>query len=311
MGHRRLSGDGGGGLHPKLQHDRLATRASRVAGDQRSSADMNNSLRNSALVLILLLMCGFGFAQQLQVTLPDFKGNNTSAASITNGSGDQVPGSRAVARVGVQNGVPGFDFGAVSKVPIRSLLGSGSGVRIYAHLMPWFGTRGHIDVGYDSAKTDQVRRQVEDMLSRGIDGAILYWTGASGSGNSGHTNEVAIKLMKEAERQAGFEFAIQEDKQALAECSKRHCNFTAALAGDLQYAARTFFASPAYMRMNGRPVLFFFGLEAYKNSIDWDRVRRSVPGNPLFVFRNSGASTTPKAMARLPGTPSISLMPAI
>ena len=54
------------------------------------------------------------------------------------------------------------------------------------------------------------------MLSRGIDGAILYWTGASGSGNSGHTNEVAIKLMKEAERHPGFEFAIQEDKQALA-----------------------------------------------------------------------------------------------
>ena len=153
--------------------------------------------------------------------------------------------------------------------------------------MPWFGSRGHIDVGYDSARTDQVRRQVEDMLSRGIDGAILYWTGASGSGNSGHTNEVAIKLMKEAERHPGFEFAIQEDKQALAECSKRHCDLTAALAGDLQYAARTFFASPAYMSMNGRPVLFFFGLEAYKNSIDWDRVRRSVPGNPLFVFRNS------------------------
>jgi hypothetical protein len=183
--------------------------------------------------------------------------------------------------------VSGFNFGAVSKVPIRSLLGAGSGVRIYAHLMPWFGSRGHIDVGYDSAKSDQVRRQVEEMLSRGIDGAIVYWTGASGSGNSGHTNEVAIKLMKEAERHAGFEFAIQEDKQALEECAKRHCDLTAALAGDLQYAARTFFASPAYMSLNGRPVLFFFGLEAYKNSIDWDRVRRSVPGNPLFVFRNS------------------------
>ncbi len=96
-----------------------------------------------------------------------------------------------------------------------------------------------------------------------------------------------MKLMKEAERHPGFQFAIQEDKEALKDCAKQGCDLTAALAGDLRYVAKNFFSSPAYMTMNGRPVLFFFGLEAYRNSIDWDRIRASVPGNPLFVFRNS------------------------
>jgi hypothetical protein len=233
---------------------------------------MKNQFCNPGLALALFIVCGTGFAQQTQmVALRDFNSNNTSASSAASGSSGDASN---------------FSFGAVSKVPIRSLLGA-SGIPIYAHLMPWFGSRGHINVGYDSAKPDQVRRQVEDMVSRGIDGAIVYWTGSSGGGNSARTNDVAMKLMKEAERHPGFQFAIQEDKQALEECAKRSCDITAAVTADLQYVAKVFFNSPAYITMNGRPVLFFFGLEAYKNGINWDRIRASVPGTPLFVFRNS------------------------
>jgi hypothetical protein len=47
--------------------------------------------------------------------------------------------------------------------------------------------------------------------------------------------------------------------------------------------------SPAYMRIDGRPVVFFFGIEAY--FVDWNRVRAEVSGNPLFIFRNTGAFT--------------------
>jgi hypothetical protein len=202
------------------------------------SANMKNRFRNPRLALAALMVCGTAFAQQTQiVTLRDFNSNNTSAAAAANGS---------------SGGASNFNFGVVSKVPMRALLGA-SGTRIYAHLMPWFGSRGHINVGYDSANAEQIHRQVEDMVSRGIDGVIAYWTGASGSGNSAHTNEVALKLRKEAERHPGFQFAIQEDKQALEECAKRGCDLTGELAADLQYAAKTFFNSPAYMTMNGRP----------------------------------------------------------
>ncbi len=101
-----------------------------------------NRSHNPALTsAVLLVLCGMGFAQQTPtVTLRDFNNNNTSATSAANGA---------------SGGASNFNFGVVSKVPIRSLLGSD--IRIYAHLMPWFGSQGHINVGYDSAKADQLR----------------------------------------------------------------------------------------------------------------------------------------------------------
>jgi len=165
-------------------------------------------MRTLALILASLIVCGTGFAQQT-VAFGDFSNNNTSAASAANG-----PAARAST----------FDFGAVSKVSIHSLLAPNSNARIYAHLMPWFGTNSHINVGYDSAKSDQVNRQIEDMVSRGIDGVIIYWTGASGSGDSARNNTAAMEIMKAAEQQQGFQFAIQEDKQALKECAATGCD---------------------------------------------------------------------------------------
>jgi PKD repeat protein len=47
------------------------------------------------------------------------------------------------------------------------------------------------------------------------------------------------------------------------------------------------------MRRNGRPVIFFFGVEAF--NIDWNAVRAAVLGNPLFIFRNSGGFTRPQS----------------
>jgi hypothetical protein len=152
--------------------------------------------------------------------------------------------------------------------------------------MPWFGDRHHRDVGYQSDDEQQVARQVEDMISRGIQGAIVDWYGA----NSGRENGSTNLLMKEAERD-NFEFAVSEDAGALSECQKHGCDVTAQLISDLRFAAEHFDASPAYIRFDGRPAVFFFGLE--KLPIDWGRVRESVPQKPLFFFRNSGAFSNP------------------
>lgn len=172
--------------------------------------------------------------------------------------------------------------GNVSKISIRSLLYKGSETRIFVRYMPWFGNLKHRDVGYRSNDREQVGRQVEDMMSRGIQGAIVDWYGP----NSGPKNESTIHLMKEAERQ-NFEFAISEDAGSLAECEKRGCNVSDQLISDLKYAAEQFEISPKYIRFENRPAIFFFGLEKY--SIDWKRVRRSIPLRPVFFFRNSGA----------------------
>ena len=67
--------------------------------------------------------------------------------------------------------------GNVSKAPLRNLLYPGSTAKIYVHFMPWFGGTDHMNVGYISDDVAQVQKQVNDMASRGVDGAIVDWYG--------------------------------------------------------------------------------------------------------------------------------------
>jgi PKD repeat protein len=226
-------------------------------------------------VLVLLGLSGTSSGQNLVIapttTLAAETGNNTSTADAFAGQ----PGGNLPA-------------GNVSKAPISSALYPGSNTRIYAHFMGWFGGTNHKNVGYQSDDPGQVRRQVDDMMSRGIQGAILDWYGP----NNSRPNQTTIYLMREAELRGGaFEFAVMEDGGALSPCAATTgCDVTSQLISDLTYAYSNFENSTAYMRVNGRPVVFFFGTEAF--AIDWARAKSSVPGNPLFIFRNSGAFTT-------------------
>ncbi len=222
-------------------------------------------------LLMAMFFCAAAGFGQARPAGPDCDNtNNTSASSRFRGS--------------PQNAAPGN----VSKLPLRSLLYTGSQTRIYTRYMPWFGDHRHRDVGYRSDDQQQVSRQVADMISRGIQGAIVDWYGP----NAGVHNQSTLLLMKEAEAQ-GFEFAISEDAGALRDCDKGRCDVTEKLISDLNYASEHFLSSPNYLRFDGRPALFFFGLEKFP--IDWRRVRHSVQGNPLIFFRNSGTFSNPDA----------------
>jgi len=216
------------------------------------------------LMLSLLLAATLCTAQKADTALSCELSNNTSASPRYRG--------------GKANAAPSN----VSALPIRSLLYPGSNTRIFTRYMPWFGDPKHHDVGYRSDDREQVRRQIADMISRGIQGAIVDWYGP----DSGAKNESTMLLIKEAE-QHNFEFAVSEDAGALGDCEKRGCNVTDQLIHDLKYAADHFESSPAYIRFNRHPAVFFFGLEKYP--IDWKRVRHSLPLAPLFFFRNSGS----------------------
>jgi hypothetical protein len=141
----------------------------------------------------------------------------------------------------------------VSKSPHNTLLYSANATKIYAHFMGWFGNQGHPLVGYNSADPAQVRKQVWDMKSRGISGAILDWYG------EGHfTDTVAPLLRAESEKQ-GFKFAITEDVGAIGTFAKGNiCDGTQKLINDLNYAYAKYETSPAYLRINDRPVVFLF-----------------------------------------------------
>jgi len=203
-------------------------------------------------------------------TLAAESGNNTSAAPTfqAQSNGNAAPGN-------------------VSKVPTSTLLYSGSTTAIYAHFMPWFGVSYHMNVGYNSADPAQVKKQVDDMISRGIAGVIIDWYGP----NASQENATTLAMASEAQsRNGAFHFAIMEDAGAISHCANTSgCDVTAALISDLNYITQTYISSPAYIRWNGNPVVFYFGVESYP--IDWARVRANTAGNLQFVFQNDGGFT--------------------
>ena len=177
--------------------------------------------------------------------------------------------------------------GNVSKLPLRSLLYSASNTKMYVTWLGWFGRQDHMSVGYNSDDPAEVHRQVVDMISRGVDGAISAWYGESNT-----SIDTATQLLKtEAESHAGqFEFAIMEDMGALGSAAIANgCDVTDQLISDLAYIASQYEASAAYMRINGRPVVFFFFVDGYY--IDWNRVISSIPGNPLLIFQGPDGLT--------------------
>jgi PKD repeat protein len=222
-------------------------------------------------VLVLAAVCAHASSLSITptTTLSAETGNNTSTASSWTASSN--------GNLGASN---------ISKVDHHTLLYPGATTPIYSHMVLWFGPSNHIQVGYRSDDYSQVRKQVDDHVSRGLDGAIIDWYGTS------HTVDTtaAIYMMQYAESLAGypFKFAMMEDKGALLNCAHTSgCDLNAQLVTDLSYIINTFAVSPTYITQGGRPVILFFGIEDY--AIDWNYVKSAVPGNPLFVFENAGA----------------------
>ena len=231
--------------------------------------------------LTFLAACGGGtpaptgtVPQSQSTTLRVQTSNNTSAANsfATQTNGNAVAGN-------------------VSKLPTGNLLYAGANTKIYATWLGWFGQPSHMNVGYSSDSSVQVHAQVEDMMSRGISGAISAWYGPSNTAVDAST----MLLKTEAEAHPGqFEFAIMEDKGALGAAAKNNgCDVTDQLISDLTYIASQYESSPAYLHSNGRPVVFFFSVDAFY--IDWNRVLSSVPGNPLVILRGTNGFITPTA----------------
>ena len=170
--------------------------------------------------------------------------------------------------------------GNVSKVDIHSLLYPGATTKVYAHLLLWFGGTNHMNVGYSSTDPTQIHRQISDMISRGIEGVIIDWYGPNNSIDQG-----AKLVMAEAETHPGFTFAIMVDQGAIKWDSCSGCSPQQALISQLQYIEQTYFPSPAYMTLAGRPVVTNFDIDlAY--SINWDEVNASLSTKPAFLFQN-------------------------
>jgi len=165
---------------------------------------------------------------------------------------------------------------SVSKVPLRSLLYPEFNGLLLIHYMPWWGSHSHADLHISEHDRDFVRRQVEDMISRGFDGVIITeW-------NSNDWNtETTRAFIAEVAKHPNFQFALMENKGGL----KKSGDPTGKLISDLQYANDHYFSQPNYIRIDGRPLITFF--DADIDGLNWARAKKEAAGNPLFVFRNA------------------------
>jgi hypothetical protein len=195
-------------------------------------------------------------------TLAAETSNNTSAASTFPGwsDGDIKPTN-------------------VSKVDVHNLLYSGTTSKVYAHLMPWFGNSSHQNVGYTSWSAAQVALQVNDMISRGINGMVIDWYGP----NNVNLNTATQLIFQEAVKHPGFEVAVMLDAGGVSG------DPTTSVVAALNYIQANYQTSSAYMRKGGRPVDPFFGVESL--AVNWATVQASVGGNPIYVFENSSGFT--------------------
>jgi PKD repeat protein len=229
-------------------------------------------LRSVYVFCVLTLLSLSAFAQLAitpSTTLSKETGNNTSASSTFRA---QTNGNASASNV--------------SKSSLRTLLYPGSTTRIYASVMPWWGSPSHISIGYTSSDPAQISSQINDMRSRGIQGAIIPWYG-----QSSYNAAMAMNFMQAAQS-SGFEFSLRLEGGAVqAYAQQNGCDVTTELINELNYIATTFYNSPAYSKLNGRPVMHLFGIESYY--VDWSRVRASISGNPVFITRNRSAFSDP------------------
>jgi hypothetical protein len=169
------------------------------------------------------------------------------------------------------------------------------------HLDVWFGSATHENVGYSSTNANQVQQQVADILSRGVSGVIVNWHGPSD-----FTDQAARLVMQQAaETPSGtFEFALEEDAQALAQCAATaNCDLSGKVVSDLTYLQSTYANASEYMKYQGRPVMFLYGMEAYQ--LDWSKIQVSLSDNPVLVFRSATAATAANLPPSAPAGASI------
>ena len=221
-----------------------------------------------AALAVLLLAVPFTSAANLTITptttLAAETGNNTSTAStfVTSTNGN-------------------LGAGNVSKQPLRDLIYPAFSGQVFVNWVPWWGQANHINIGYSEANPAQLEAQVNDMISRGVDGLVVDWWHAG-------QLEINTELMLTAtQNHPPFTFALMYDASQLSGLTDPTQRFI----NDLNFAAGKFYPSSSYLRVGGKPVMVTFGIEQY--SIDWSRVQAGLTVMPVFVFRNSSGYSKP------------------
>jgi hypothetical protein len=160
--------------------------------------------------------------------------------------------------------------------------------QILAAYQPWFGEKNHANVGYSSNDPVALQKQITEAKNLGIVGFVVNWYGPGKNFEDGN-----YALLQNLAAKNDFKTAIQYDEAVDSPGST-----TDAVVNDLRYAYDRYIgpqggpSREAYLRYNGRPLIFIFP----KNSgTDWKQVRQAVESwpdedRPLLVTQAYGGN---------------------
>jgi hypothetical protein len=168
----------------------------------------------------------------------------------------------------------------VHKTLRRNLPTVGPEPIVLAAYQPWFGSSDHINVGYSGHDPETLRKQVEQARHFGISGFVVDWYGTRRP-DFDHN----YALLQSIAARNNFKTALMYDEP---EGQPESSTQDAIVA--LDYARDKYFAGEgtdhsAYLRFNGRPVIFIWPRSQRTN---WDAVRQHVnqwETQPVLIMR--------------------------
>jgi hypothetical protein len=244
------------------------------------------------LSVLMLLSCLPVLGQTYETSYQIETGNNTSGKSNHTLSGTSN-----------QNAIPGN----VSEVDIHTLLDpSLQSKPVYAALMGWWGKggafgchSGRCNVQYnsdDGAMGGQIDQQIDDLISRGYNGATIAWYG---QGDFSDT-VLAHWLARSAARGGTFKVVprVNGDDLGSGVFSSSHCpsgDRQACAISQMQYIRDAYFGSSAYMHVGSQPLVTWFISPATCSSCNWNTIKSAVGSNVAITKKDkngvSGTST--------------------
>lgn len=137
---------------------------------------------------------------------------------------------------------------------------------------------------YDSGDSDALKCQVMQMKLAGIDGVIIDWYGNADLNDYALLNRNTQRLIPLLQ-QAGLRFAVCYEDQTVPKLIAAG-KFTEAQAVEhgtrlMQWTEKNFFSNPAYLKLDGRPVLLSFGEPYYKDE-QWKQIFSRLKTKPLY-----------------------------
>jgi hypothetical protein len=168
---------------------------------------------------------------------------------------------------------------SVSDVNIHTLLYPGHTTKVLAHYLPWWfdpKSRGVV-VGYRSDDPAQALRTFTDMHARGVDGVIVDWYGQhDGNGQPEPIDVAWRKSLPELAKFPDMTFSIMVDAGTYNFNRCKGCDITQTVLSQLDYLSSEYFSSHQYLRYDGHPVVFEFGLD-WSGKVDWSRIQAAHP----------------------------------